>query len=483
MRLNADNGSRHKSLLTEIKEKSGNGKNAVDLDEILRHKHGADMDLLRYREAFELFADGYIDIEPHRRVPNLQQVVLLGENAKSRISPGSSISKAGEWLSAYIRNVPVASMEEFHELTGSKLGNHELFGFLNRINSGIDDLKILLRTIAGFIAGRHPVFLSDIADNAVELAHYTALFNDGESVLLNQDLLKTRIDPDGITCSLALTRRALELIQNKSISLLPGDSHAAKGFCTYIRHDSIRERKLFFSGSAMRILENFEKLLATGSHDASTSVSLLLYGPSGTGKTEFAKQAAKSAGANILQVNYAQIHSKWIGETEKNIRKVFAAYEDTRRSSRHPVILLLNEADGLMNRRVNIHTSNDVFANQAQSQMLEELETFKGILIATTNLYQNIDEAFHRRFLFQCLLDYPDADTRRLLLQQSSVGKYLSPEALGKLQELRWTAAQLQNIERKLSHFALLQPLSKREVMAMMEQDGLIQPSRKIGFR
>lgn len=474
-----------RSLLSIVKAKSANGKNAIDLNVVLGcGTENVGFIKSRYKNLFELFAEGLIDIEPHGRNKfNHHIIYRQAEINRQAGDPQQAWHKISEWVIAYLRIGKQPALDDFIELTGNRLGGHELFSFLKKINADIRELEILLKAIAGFYTGQHPVFLADMTFNPVEMACHAGRLLDGESILLSQDLIRTTLDMDGVTCRISITKRTLQLAQNKSVPMLSRASCMSMGLFTYKRHETLPEKNLCFNDVVSGNFEIVHRLVKRAWNDLPANISVLLYGPSGTGKTEFAYQLAKNTRADIMQVNYAQIHSKWIGETEKNIRKVFAEYGEKCRNAAHPVILLLNEADGLMNRRVNIHTSNDVFANHAQSQMLEELESFKGVLVATTNLYQNIDEAFHRRFLFRCFVDYPDRDTRNRLLKQSSIGKYLPDEVIEKLRDSRWTAAQLQNFERKLSHFALLQPLSRKGAMAMMEHEGLIQHTRKIGFR
>jgi SpoVK/Ycf46/Vps4 family AAA+-type ATPase len=208
----------------------------------------------------------------------------------------------------------------------------------------------------------------------------------------------------------------------------------------------------------------------------------LLYGKPGTGKTEFTYQIAKEIQADVMQLNLSEIHSKWIGDTEKNIRLAFEAYSKKQNESNRPTILLINEADGLMNRRVSVTASNDAYHNQSQTELLELLEDFKGIVIATTNLYQNIDEAFHRRFLFRYEISAPNRATRELILNKSLVSKCISEKLSQKIIDSEWCPAQLKNIERKIKQLEVIQKMDDGAVENLFLQDGLFQQKRKLGF-
>ena len=130
-------------------------------------------------------------------------------------------------------------------------------------------------------------------------------------------------------------------------------------------------------------------------------VSILLHGEPGTGKTELVMQYAKQSGRKIFRVETSSIKSKWIGESESNTKKIFKEYANMCASESITPILMFNEADSLISKRINLVSSADSISNTMQNILLEELEKFNGIFFATTNMIGNIDEAFDRRFLFK----------------------------------------------------------------------------------
>jgi hypothetical protein len=137
-------------------------------------------------------------------------------------------------------------------------------------------------------------------------------------------------------------------------------------------------------------------------------LTTLFYGYPGTGKTEFCYQMAKEFDLPILEINVAQIQNKWVGESEKNARKVFDQYKKLRKQSQKECILLFNEADALLGKRIHVNNSVDAMNNSVKNIFLEEMERFEGILFATTNLTENLDLAFERRFLFKVFFEKPD---------------------------------------------------------------------------
>ena len=139
----------------------------------------------------------------------------------------------------------------------------------------------------------------------------------------------------------------------------------------------------------------------------------LFYGPPGTGKTMTASLLAKSTGRDIYRVDLSMIVSKYIGETEKNLSKVFdaAAYKDW--------ILFFDEADSLFGTRTTATTSNDRHANQQTGYLLQKIEDFPGVVLLATNLKANMDEAFTRRFQAMIHFDIP-SPLQRLKLWENA---------------------------------------------------------------
>ncbi len=148
---------------------------------------------------------------------------------------------------------------------------------------------------------------------------------------------------------------------------------------------------------------------------------MLFYGHSGTGKTFTAGVIANYLGKDLLVTDISKLKSKWVGESEKNIKRLFATYEKIVRKIENPPILLLNEADQFLTKR-NRKSANSVdnMLNSMQNLFLESFENLDGFLIATTNLVDNLDKAFSRRFHLKLELPLPTA-TERLKLWNSKL--------------------------------------------------------------
>jgi hypothetical protein len=140
---------------------------------------------------------------------------------------------------------------------------------------------------------------------------------------------------------------------------------------------------------------------------------VLFYGPPGTGKTLTAGLLGKRCGRDVYRVDLSQLVSKYIGETEKNLARVFdqAEHEDW--------ILFFDEADALFGKRGAANSANDRYANQEVAYLLQRIEDFAGIAILATNLKNNLDEAFARRFQATIYFPPPEAEERLCLWRQA----------------------------------------------------------------
>lgn len=154
----------------------------------------------------------------------------------------------------------------------------------------------------------------------------------------------------------------------------------------------------------------FERWGLGKTHKYSKRMGINLYGPPGTGKTMAAHAIAKYLGRRILAVSYAEIESKYVGETPKNIRKAFEVAKETGS------ILFFDEADAILSRRVtNMSNATDVSVNQTRSELLMILNDHEDFIIFATNFIENFDPAFMRRIAKHIKFSLPDEECRRTL--------------------------------------------------------------------
>ena len=224
-------------------------------------------------------------------------------------------------------------------------------------------------------------------------------------------------------------------------------------------HNAIKEKSLFFNTSEQEQIDRLTSLLSTETlpsiqkrleeQGMRKGFACLFYGAPGTGKTETVLQIARQTGRDLMQVDIAGLRDKWVGESEKNIKEVFARYRRLCQNSEVMPILFFNEADAIINKRTeNVEHSVDKMDNAMQNIILQEIEDLDGILIATTNLTSNLDKAFERRFLYKVEFHKPDTDVKTKIWR--SMLKDISADDARQLaSHFDFSGGQIENIARK----------------------------------
>ena len=209
----------------------------------------------------------------------------------------------------------------------------------------------------------------------------------------------------------------------------------------------------------------------------------LLYGYPGTGKTATVHEIARTTKRDILQVDISNINDKWVGESEKRLKEVFNEYKKAKKILKNVPILLFNEADALIGKRINVERSVDQMTNSMQNIILEELEKFEGIFFATTNLTQNMDDAFSRRFLYKIEFSKPSPEVRRKIWESKM--KDIPAKWTDKLSCFDLTGGQIDNIVRKYMIDSILKTGTGFDGLVKMcreESEFKKEVSRAIGF-
>ena len=217
---------------------------------------------------------------------------------------------------------------------------------------------------------------------------------------------------------------------------------------------------------------------------------IIFYGVAGTGKTLTALALAKSLKKDVLSFDCSKILSMYIGESEKNVRSIFDKYYELRTQTKSEPVLLLNEADQFLSSRASGGvSSSDKMHNQMQNIFLEQIERFDGILIATTNLLENLDKAFSRRFNYKIEFVKPNK-AQRIDLWKKLIPVNLPLEGNFDIEELakyELTGGQIELVIKNTAYKIAVsdEPLFKVEdfkEQITKEQKGQFDSETKVGF-
>lgn len=257
---------------------------------------------------------------------------------------------------------------------------------------------------------------------------------------------------------------------------------------------SIAEKRLYYNANDQAQIERLKSLLQPTSFSdirlrmkqqgMRSGFACLLYGAPGTGKTETVLQIARATGRNIMQVNLSELRSMWVGESEKKVKAVFDRYRNFVEYCEKEPILLFNEADGIIAKRsTNAVHAVDQMENTLQNIILQEMETLDGIMMATTNLTQNMDSAFERRFLYKINFHKPDLATR-LLIWQSMMPDLPESEVAILAERYDFSGGQMENITRKatVEHILTGQMPSLEMLIGFCEEENIIENRPRIGY-
>lgn len=263
----------------------------------------------------------------------------------------------------------------------------------------------------------------------------------------------------------------------------------------FIVHSGIKSKDLFFDVDERRQIDKLTELLQPENFSSiqkrlsengmRKGFACLFYGAPGTGKTETVYQLARQTGRNILPVNVSEIKSMWVGETEKNIKKLFDDYRINVSQSDIAPILLFNEADAVLGTRLETLRSVDKMENAMQNIILQEMENLNGIMIATTNLTKNLDNAFERRFIYKIEFSKPSLYAKKQIWK-NMLSNLSDSEAEELALQYDFSGGQIENIVRKseVEHIltGTLPSIETLHSFCMSERLNNDEKRNKIGF-
>ncbi len=429
--------------------------------------------------------------------------VTYNDKAKLTIQIPDTLSEALIQLRQTISNyIGDCEVEDLAEAIIFELENYENFAFISnlRMNVKLMDLeKVILVWLASEIVyGREEFDLNNIIDHFTQDPAYSLGFkqriSSGLSAMVTDGFIEFK-RPNFVDFSaVILGDKTNDLLGE--IRLNSSLKKKITRYCKLIEPSDLQENNLYFNSSMGQCVEKIEQLLSEENYrhlmnkflenGMKDCLTMLFHGLPGTGKTELVKQLALKHQRSIYQVDISSIKDMWVGESEKNLKKVFREYGDALKYNRLTPILLFNEADAILGLRTTVQHSVDQMYNSLQNILLQELEDMKGIFIATTNLINNIDGAFDRRLLYKQKFELPDNSTRLKILES-----HFPDINSDKLMEIaacyELSGGQIQNIKRKLMADQLLFSNTSQNESLFMEyvvsEVGFRSTNRKIGFK
>ena len=374
-------------------------------------------------------------------------------------SPIELLEKIYE-LSAQHADEEITGYELFNRIDNLIQSNKDL-SFIKNINQyklNSLDRSLLFYLLWKTILGSETVYMSVALDgfirNSAKRIRYSQKLISGENELIKNKLIELEKAAFFNDSDLKLSEKGKELLEKEGIKI--GEIDAKD----IVLCNSIRTKELYYNEKEEESINTLSKALKPNrfqevqklldSKDLPIGFNCIFYGPPGTGKTEGVLQIAKNTGRDLMRIDISETKSKWFGDSEKLVKKIFTNYERIRASQDMAPILLFNEADAILSKRTEATDSNiDQTKNAIQNILLEELENFKGIFIATTNLISNLDSAFERRFLFKIQINRPDQFAREKIWRNKL--DFLSPEHhLELARKFDFSGGEIENITRKI---------------------------------
>lgn len=314
-------------------------------------------------------------------------------------------------------------------------------------------------------------------------------FDCGTHILLEKKFLQEMKRPIRKRVkSYEFTEEGLNFFLGTEMDLIIDNSQSS----ALIVPEELQAKALFFDGEQSSKLNTLSKLLAEGKFEenktkvadhfkAKGGISIILHGAPGTGKTEFVNQLAKQSNRPLFKVDLANNKSMWYGESERLTKNIFVRYKQACKKNGNTPILFINEADGLFSRRLQVEHSIDQTSNTIQNIMLEEMEQFEGILVATTNLMMNLDPAFDRRFLMKIKFELPGTEIREQVWK--SILPTL-PESQASLlaESYKLSPAQIENVARKMMLRELVGESTNEVEMFKLCEEEIGGEVKRMGF-
>lgn len=351
-------------------------------------------------------------------------------------------------------------------------------------------LHLIWKAVSGYESTYIARALDGIYDRPLGRVNETQKLLSGNHILITNNLIEIIEAQFFNDTKMKLTADSLQLLNDCDIKLFLNK----KKKDNIIIPSEIVNRELIFERDEMSQLETLQNLLQEDKFNETQvrltnkglpkGIAVLLHGAPGTGKTEIVKQLAKATDREIMKVEISQSKSMWFGESEKIIKRIFTDYRAYAKESKLTPILFFNEADAIISKRKENSNSNVAQTENAiQNIILEELENFEGILMATTNFANNLDIALERRFLFKVPFNKPTKKVRTKIWKSKL--PHLDDESCQILAEkFDFSGGQIDNVIRKIEIQEIVHGTvtNFEQIQSFCSEECITTKTSKIGF-
>ena len=452
--------------------------NSFDWDDIRRFFDVKSMVMLPLKKEFDkMVADKYFVPSPRRRSsdfdlnPNLLEAVMNGDKFERSLlhDPNYDRYKFVNEISDLIES---RSNDEFrtHVLFDKVFDlekQHTDLSFVQnvqKLNLDIEDKTLLYEMCDDFLSGGETGIsctMKDIYDHPSTRFRIAKDLKEERHIL--QKLGFVEIMPESMfsDSNITLTEKGKKVFLEDDFDLFDATKRKNQNL---IYPDKIAEKPMFYDKELERQLNLFRQNLEAdkfadlqkrmADNALPKGVIALFHGLPGTGKTETAMQIAKATGRAIYHVDISAAKTCWYGESQKLVKRIFTDYAHMCEKEKLKPILLFNEADALFSNRQNISNTSGSSSvaqteNAIQNIIREEMEKLDGIMIATTNMIDNLDSAFARRFLFKIKFGQPTVEAKKAIWHTKLA--WLNEGDCGKLAaKFDFSGGEIDNIVRKV---------------------------------
>ncbi|MBO7254946.1 MAG: ATP-binding protein [Paludibacteraceae bacterium] len=493
-------------------------RGSVDLEDIAEYLETSELDIVRYKKDIDFLCEKcFVEVEESTRSrskmpmassifsinPNLSDCIMNNQNLSSVNIKKTTLDRYDfvKSISDLIENrddddLPFTWLKRKLLLAEEKHCDLDFVKQTKKAISEPEDRLLFYEVCDDFIqtnrrASDVGITLKDIYGSIRLMLSAAHSLKDGKNQLIKDEFVSLTKGGLFEDSEIILTEKGKQLFLQEDIGLFV-KTVSDKDL---LKPENIKSKSLFYSAEVKNQIDFLQTNLQSeqlrnlrqrlDDMNMPKGVCALFYGTPGTGKTETALQIAKATNRAIMQVDISQTKSCWFGESEKKIKEIFDKYRQLCKDAEQTPILLFNEADAVLSKRKDVGTSNVAQTENAiQNIILQEMETLDGILIATTNLANNFDAAFERRFLFKVKFEKPTIEAKMRIWNDKL--SWLTPDDSKRLAEtFDFSGGEIDNIVRKATMDELItgKHSSIEQLISLCSNERLAKAERKkVGF-